>query len=93
MQHPNVVPMLGVYESDTPSMEVCIVSEWMPHGSVRQFLWSHPEANPVKYVSNRGYKRTIIKVYNVCRQEIFFSDDPWRYEICNVNAFSRGNRH
>ncbi|KAF9651282.1 kinase-like protein, partial [Thelephora ganbajun] len=45
LSHPNVVPFLGVCDSPVP---LSMVSEWMPNGSVRQYVQDHPEADRLK---------------------------------------------
>jgi hypothetical protein len=34
---------------------VCLVSEWMPFGSIRSYLSQHPQEDRVKYVSDLSY--------------------------------------
>lgn len=46
LRHPNVVPFLGV----SAMMSVCLVSKWMPNGSITAFLLAHPDARRVDLV-------------------------------------------
>ena len=47
ISHPNVVPFLGVSEVPTP---LCMVSEWMPNGNVRDYVRINPEASRLQLV-------------------------------------------
>ena len=47
ISHPNVVPFLGVLETPTP---LCMVSEWMPNGNVRDYVRRDPEASRLQLV-------------------------------------------
>jgi len=47
ISHPNVVPFLGVSEAPTP---LCMVSEWMPNGNVRDYVGKNPEASRLQLV-------------------------------------------
>ena len=42
LQHPNVLPLLGVMMTET---EFSMVSEWMPNGNINQFVSAHQDAN------------------------------------------------
>ena len=42
LDHPNVLPLLGVIMSKT---EFAMVSEWMPNGNIKQFVETHQAAN------------------------------------------------
>ena len=46
MRHPNIVPFLGI--SDI--LPVCLVSEWMAHGSIISFLRQNSSEDRLKYV-------------------------------------------
>jgi serine/threonine protein kinase len=48
LRHRNIVPFLGVSDHLFP---VCIVSEWMPGGTISAFLAEHPEENRSVYAS------------------------------------------
>ena len=48
LDHPNVVPTLGV---GLDIAELCMVSPWMPDGHLLQFLAKYPEASRVSIVS------------------------------------------
>lgn len=43
LRHPNLVRFLGV----STTMAVCLVSEWMPKGTVTAYLLAHPEADRI----------------------------------------------
>jgi serine/threonine protein kinase len=47
LRHPNIVPFMGI-SSISP---VCLVSEWMPEGTLLAFLKRNPEEHRIKYVS------------------------------------------
>ncbi|THU99670.1 kinase-like protein, partial [Dendrothele bispora CBS 962.96] len=38
LDHPNVLPFLGLYFLDTTKQRVCLISPWMNNGNLRQFL-------------------------------------------------------
>ena len=42
VSHPNVVPFLGVSGVYAP---LCVVSEWMPNGNVRDYIGKNPETS------------------------------------------------
>jgi len=45
--HPNIVPFLGVTEVSAP---LCMVSEWMPNGNVRDYVMKNPESSRLQLV-------------------------------------------
>ena len=47
ISHPNIVPFLGVSETRAP---LCIVSEWMPNGNVRDYVGKNPETSRLQFV-------------------------------------------
>jgi serine/threonine protein kinase len=47
LRHDHIVPFIEI--SDV--FDVCLVSAWMPEGSLRRFLRHHPEANRLPHVS------------------------------------------
>ena len=47
ISHPNIVPLLGVSEAPEP---LCVVSEWMPKGNVRDYVRNNPEASRLQLV-------------------------------------------
>lgn len=48
LQHPNVLPLLGVRMTEN---EFAMVSEWMPNGNINQFVSAHRDANRFELVS------------------------------------------
>jgi serine/threonine protein kinase len=46
LKHEHIVPFIGV----SPLFPVCLISEWMPHGSVSSFLRTHPCADRIRFV-------------------------------------------
>jgi serine/threonine protein kinase len=48
LQHPNVLPLIGVSMSES---HFAMVSEWMENGSISDFLKKNPDANPLELVS------------------------------------------
>jgi serine/threonine protein kinase len=49
LRHDHIVPFLGIWDVFSPG--VCLVSEWMPEGSISQFLKRHPEVDRLPHVS------------------------------------------
>ena len=47
LQHPNVLPLLGVSMSETQFM---MVSDWMVNGNINSFVMAHPDANRLELV-------------------------------------------
>jgi hypothetical protein len=47
LQHPNVLPLLGV---TIVGYQFVMVSEWMTNGNVNHFLEEHPQANRLELV-------------------------------------------
>ncbi|KAJ7587517.1 kinase-like domain-containing protein [Mycena floridula] len=44
LSHPNILPLYGIYYLDDPhGSPVCMISPWMDHGNIVQFLKSPPE--------------------------------------------------
>lgn len=43
--HPNVLPFHGIYHLNEKKLSVCLVSPWMEHGNIRQFLEEVPNAD------------------------------------------------
>lgn len=50
--HPNVLPFYGVYHLDDLRSRLCLISPWMEHGNVMQFLKQAPETDLATLVSN-----------------------------------------
>jgi serine/threonine protein kinase len=50
LRHPNVVPFMGVMESED---RFGMVSKWMKNGSINDFVKAHPEANRFTLVGPR----------------------------------------
>ena len=48
LQHPNVLPLVGVTMSGS---HFAMVSEWMVNGSICEFLKGNPSANRLELVS------------------------------------------
>lgn len=47
LQHPNVLPLLGVSMSEN---RFAMISEWMPNGNINQFVKARPEENRLELV-------------------------------------------
>ena len=47
LQHPNVLPLLGVIMTET---DFSMVSEWMPNGNIKQFVSAYQDANRFELV-------------------------------------------
>jgi serine/threonine protein kinase len=50
LRHPNVVPFLGILRSSSPDDPLYLVSIWMEHGRLTQFIVDNPEEDPLSYV-------------------------------------------
>ena len=48
LDHPNVLPLLGVMMSET---QFTMVSRWMPNGNINEFVKKYPDANRFELVS------------------------------------------
>ena len=48
LQHPNVLPLIGVIMTET---QFAMVSEWMANGSINEFVKTNPDANRLGLVS------------------------------------------
>jgi len=49
LNHPNVLPLLGVMVTEN---RFAMVSEWMIHGNINQFVTAHRDANRFELVSS-----------------------------------------
>ena len=47
ISHPNTVPFLGASEAPAP---ICMVAEWMPNGTVRNYVEKNPEVSRLQLV-------------------------------------------
>ena len=47
LQHPNVLPLIGVTMSET---QFAMVSDWMANGNINSFVKAHPNANRLELV-------------------------------------------
>ena len=47
LQHPNVLPLVGVTMSET---QFAMVSDWMANGNINDFVKAHPDANRLELV-------------------------------------------
>ena len=48
LQHPNVMPLVGVAMSES---HFAMISDWMANGSICEFLKGNPSANRLELVS------------------------------------------
>ena len=55
LQHPNVLPLIGVTMTETQFM---MVSDWMVNGNVNDFVKAHPDANRLELV---GFSLTCLR--------------------------------
>lgn len=70
IQHPNVLPLLGVAMAGE---QFAMVSEWMANGNVKEYVGAHQDANRYKLVSSSSkFMGSSAAVYNY---NIF---DSWR---------------
>ena len=49
LRHPNVLPLLGVIMTET---KFAMVSDWMPNGSINEFVEARQDANRFELVSS-----------------------------------------
>ena len=47
LHHPNILPVLGIVEE---KYRDGLVSKWMPHGTIVQFLKEHPDISKLEMV-------------------------------------------
>ena len=47
LQHPNVLPLVGVTMSET---QFAMVSDWMENGNISDYVKANPEANRLELV-------------------------------------------
>jgi hypothetical protein len=47
LSHPNVLSFLGASTGPSP---FCLVSPWMVHGNIKQYLKLYPDANALELV-------------------------------------------
>ena len=47
LQHPNILPLMGVVMSET---RFAMVSDWMVNGNINGFVKVHPDANRLELV-------------------------------------------
>jgi len=45
ISHPNLLPFYGIYHLDDDHGRICLVSPWMEHGNVHEYLEKHPDAS------------------------------------------------
>ncbi|KAJ7136910.1 kinase-like domain-containing protein, partial [Mycena epipterygia] len=50
LDHPNILPFLGVNEQIAPYQSFCLISPWMDHGNLMNFLESNPDFDRLKAV-------------------------------------------
>ena len=43
LNHPNVLPFMGIYYLDTQQRQLCLVSPWMEEGNLVEFLQNTKE--------------------------------------------------
>jgi hypothetical protein len=56
--HPNILPLLGVSDED-----FTMVSEWMEHGNIRQFVLTRPDVNRPSVVSRPTLQRFLLCLF------------------------------
>jgi len=54
LSHPNIVPFLGIEDTES---QLCMVSVWMPNGSIMSYLKDNPASNWMQLV---GFGRNFI---------------------------------
>ena len=59
--HANLVPFLGINEA---LFNLALVSEWMEHGTILDFVKSTPETNRLKLVCVPSYQKTIVNLFD-----------------------------
>lgn len=59
LQHPNVIPLIGISMSEN---RFAMVSEWMIHGNINQYVEAHPEADRLSLLT--GVARGLIYLHD-----------------------------
>lgn len=49
LQHPNVLPLIGVTMSER---QFAMISDFMGHGNINDYVRAHPDANRVRIVGS-----------------------------------------
>ena len=49
LQHPNILPLIGV---TTLGTRFAMVSDWMEHGNINEFIKGHPKVDPLELVGS-----------------------------------------
>ncbi|KZO97534.1 kinase-like protein [Calocera viscosa TUFC12733] len=49
LSHENIIPLHGV-GADLASQRLCLLSQWMPQGNIRQYLSQHPDADRQQFM-------------------------------------------
>jgi hypothetical protein len=47
LRHPNILPLIGVMMSET---QFAMVSDWMVHGNITDFVMAYPDVNRLALV-------------------------------------------
>jgi hypothetical protein len=47
LRHPNILPLIGVIMSES---QFAMISDWMVHGNINDFVKAHPDANRLELV-------------------------------------------
>ncbi|KAF5356843.1 hypothetical protein D9756_006803 [Leucocoprinus leucothites] len=50
LHHPNIVPFYGIYYLNNARRQVCLVSPWMRHGNLVEYLKSNPSSPRIPFV-------------------------------------------
>ncbi|KXN84621.1 Serine/threonine-protein kinase HT1 [Leucoagaricus sp. SymC.cos] len=50
ISHPNIIPLLGIYDSKGPDSRVCLVSPWMGNGDLCRYLKDHPTSRRIPLI-------------------------------------------
>ena len=56
LQHPNVLPLMGVTMSES---QFAMISEWMVNGNINEYVEANPDANRLKLVGFHSKSRTL----------------------------------
>ncbi|KAF5356842.1 hypothetical protein D9756_006802 [Leucocoprinus leucothites] len=75
LHHPNIVPFYGIYYLNNARRQVCLVSPWMRHGNLVEYLKNNPSSPRIpfvydvtaglNYMHSRGLVHSDLKGLNV----------------------------
>ncbi|KAF9555647.1 kinase-like protein [Agrocybe pediades] len=70
ISHPNILPFYGVYHLDDERRRLCLVSSWMNHGNLNEYLCQYPDANRLSLVSDVAFGLTYLHERNIVHGDL-----------------------